>query len=240
MAAGACGDRDQPVGALFDRLVGEAVVDDVVQRQPAIAVHGRIDVLAGAERRDDDRRLPLDRQRHILFEPRVGLVDDLVDREWGGGAFRMGAIMRGQRLGDFVQPFVELGNGAGVEGGKSADDSGLALGDHQRRMRDDEQRRADDGQSQVVFKNVRQRHRCPRDQPVLRDRGRFRSASTHDPCNRSHINRMRRRGQGRGRSAFTSAPSPNRKVAFRLRRDRAFAPATAAASALRRRAGAAD
>src|SRR5271163_568182 len=30
MAAGASGDRDQPVGALFDRLVGEAVVDDVV------------------------------------------------------------------------------------------------------------------------------------------------------------------------------------------------------------------
>ena len=38
MAAGAGGDRDQPVGAFLDRLAGEAVVDDVVERDPAPAV----------------------------------------------------------------------------------------------------------------------------------------------------------------------------------------------------------
>ena len=125
-------------------------------------MHGRVDVLARAERGDDDRRLPLDRQRHILLEPRVGLMHDLVDRERRGRAFRMGAIMRGERLGDFVQPLVELRNRPRVERGKGADDPRLALGDHQRRMRDDEQRRADNGQPELVFENVRQRHRGSR------------------------------------------------------------------------------
>ena len=37
MAAGARRDRDDPVRALLDRLAREAVVDDVVQRDPAPA-----------------------------------------------------------------------------------------------------------------------------------------------------------------------------------------------------------
>ena len=152
MAAGAGRDRDQAVGALLDRLVGEAVVDDVVQRHAAIGVHRRVDVLARAERGDDDRRLPFDRQRHVLFEPRVRLVDDLVDRERRGGAVGMGAVMGGQRFGDLVQPFVELGDRPRVERGKRADDPGLALRDHQRRMRDDEQRRADDRQASLSLR----------------------------------------------------------------------------------------
>ena len=39
MAAGAGGDRDQPVGAFLHRLAGEAVVDDVVERDAAPAVN---------------------------------------------------------------------------------------------------------------------------------------------------------------------------------------------------------
>ena len=161
MAAGARRDRDQAVRALLDRLVREAVVDDVVQGHAAIAMHGRVDVFARAERGDDDRRLPLDRHRHVLLEPGVGLVDDLVDRERRGGAIGMGAVMRGERFGDLVQPFVELRNGPRVEGGKRADDARLALGDDERRMRDDEQRRADGGQPEPVLENVRQRHESP-------------------------------------------------------------------------------
>ena len=130
MTAGAGRDRDQPVGAFLDRLMGEAVVDDVVQRQAAVGVDGGVDVLARAQRRDDDRRLPL-HPAHVLFDAGVGAVDDLVDREGRGGRFRMGAVVRGQRLGDFVQPFVELADRARVERGKRADDPRLALGDHQ-------------------------------------------------------------------------------------------------------------
>ena len=140
----------ESVGALLDRLAGEPVVDDVVQRDPAVGVHRRVDVLARAERGDDDRRLPLDRQRQVLLEPRVRLVHDLVDGEGRGGAIGMGAVMRGERLGDLVQPFVELRDRARVQRREGADDPGLALGDHQRRMRDDEQRRADDRQAELV------------------------------------------------------------------------------------------
>ena len=39
MAAGAGRDRDQAVGALLDRLAGEAVVDHVVQHDAAPAMH---------------------------------------------------------------------------------------------------------------------------------------------------------------------------------------------------------
>ena len=161
MAAGACRDRDQAVGALLDRLVREAIVDDVVQRHAAVGVHRCVDVLARAERRDDDRRLPLDRHRHVFLKPGVRLVDDLVDRKRRGGAFGMRAVMGGERFGDLMQPFVELRNRSGVQRGKGADDPGLALGDHQRRMRDDEQRSADDRQPELVFQNVGQRHRGP-------------------------------------------------------------------------------
>ena len=47
--ASARGDRDQTVGALLDRLVREAVVDHVVQRDPAPAAHRGEDLLARAQ-----------------------------------------------------------------------------------------------------------------------------------------------------------------------------------------------
>ena len=52
-------------------------------------------------------------QREVLFEPRVRLVHDLVDGEGRGGAVGMGPVVRGERLGDLVQPFVELRDRAG-------------------------------------------------------------------------------------------------------------------------------
>ena len=109
---------------------------------------GRVDVLARAERGDDDRRLPLHGQRQVLLQPGVGLVHDLVDGEGGGGPLGMRAVVRGERLGDLVQPFVELRDRPRVQRRKRADDARLALRDHQRGMRDDEQRRADDRQPQ--------------------------------------------------------------------------------------------
>src|ERR1700684_911429 len=73
----------------------------------------------------------------------------------GGGVLRRAAIVGGERFGDFVQPLVKLRNGACVKRGKSADDPSLALGDYQRRMRDDEQRSADDRQPELAFQNFR-------------------------------------------------------------------------------------
>ena len=68
VAAGAGCDRNEAVGALLDRLQRETVVDDVVQRDPAIGMHSGIDVGARAERRDDDRRLPFDGELQVLLE----------------------------------------------------------------------------------------------------------------------------------------------------------------------------
>jgi hypothetical protein len=98
---------------------------------------------------------------YVFFEPGVRLVHDLVDGEGRGGLIGMGAVMRRKRFVDLVQPLVELRDGPGVQRGKGADDPGLALCDHQRRMRDDEERRADGGQAQLVLEKHRQRHRGP-------------------------------------------------------------------------------
>jgi hypothetical protein len=147
-AAGARCDRDQPVRALFDRLAGEAVVDDVVQRDPAPRMHRLVQLLARAERGDDDRHLPLGAGRHILFEPGVRPVHDLVDRKGCRGRIRVGAVVIGKRFADLVQPFVELALRPRVQRREAPHHAGLALGDHQRRVRHDEQGRADDRQSE--------------------------------------------------------------------------------------------
>ena len=65
MAAGAGRDRDQAVGALLDRLVSEAVVDDVVERDAALAMHRLVHLDARAQRGDDDR--------HACISPQVAM-----------------------------------------------------------------------------------------------------------------------------------------------------------------------
>jgi hypothetical protein len=83
VAAGTRGHGDQAVGALLDRLVREGVVDDVVQHHAAPGVHGVVDVGARAQAGDDDGHLVLGADLHVVLEPVVGLVHDLVD---GNGA----------------------------------------------------------------------------------------------------------------------------------------------------------
>jgi hypothetical protein len=77
-------------------------------------------------------------------------VNDLVHGKGRSRTVRVGAIVRGQFLGDLVQPFVELALRPGIECGKTSHDPCLALGDDQFRPRYDEQRRADDGQAHPV------------------------------------------------------------------------------------------
>jgi len=66
--------------------------------------------------------------------------------------------MGGQRLGDFGQPFVELGLRPGVQRREGPHDAGLALRQHERRMRNDEERRSDDRNPQVFLQDVRYGH----------------------------------------------------------------------------------
>ncbi len=157
MAPSAGGDGDQPVGALLDRLPRIAIVDDVVERDPAPAVDRMVEFLARAERRDDDRHLPLRADLHVMLEAVVGPVHDLVDRERRGRRVRMVAVMLGERLGDLVHPFVELLRRTRIQRREAADDARLALGDDQLRIGDDEQRRADDRHAQAL-KDGRKAH----------------------------------------------------------------------------------
>ena len=150
MAARAGRHRDQAVGALVDRLVREGVVDDVVQHDAAPAVHGVVDVGARAERGDDDRHLVLGAHLHVVLEPVVALVHDLVDGERRGRSIGVRAVPRRQRLGDLGQPLVELRGRARVQRRHRADDARRALRDDELGVADDEQRRADDRQRQVL------------------------------------------------------------------------------------------
>ena len=91
MAARTGGHRDQPVGALLDRLLREPVVDDVVHHDAAPGMHRVVDVGARTERGDDDRHLVLRAHRHVVLEAVVALVHDLVDRERRGRLVRVRA-----------------------------------------------------------------------------------------------------------------------------------------------------
>ncbi len=150
MAARARRHGDQAVGALLDGLVGELVVDDVVQHHAAPAMHGLVHVLARAQAGDDDRHLVLGAHLHVVLQPVVALVHDLVDGERRGGRLGMRAVPGRQRLGDLGEPFVQQFGGPGVERRHGADDAGLALRDHQLRIADDEERRADDRQRKFL------------------------------------------------------------------------------------------
>jgi hypothetical protein len=85
MAAGAGRHRDQPVCALFDRLAGKAVVDDVMQHDAAPAVRRLVDVLSRASEVMSIGHLPLGAKGDVVLEPVVRLVDDLVDGERAAG-----------------------------------------------------------------------------------------------------------------------------------------------------------
>ena len=49
MSAGTGGHGDDAVGALLDGLVCEAVVDDVVEDDPAVGMDGFVDLFTGTE-----------------------------------------------------------------------------------------------------------------------------------------------------------------------------------------------
>jgi hypothetical protein len=93
-----------------------------------------------------------------VFEPLVGAVYDLVDRERCSRTIRILGVMGGQVFGDFGQPFVKLCFGACVQCGKRADDACFALCKHQCRIGNDKQWRSDHGNAQPVFQNIRQCH----------------------------------------------------------------------------------
>ncbi|MEY9124944.1 hypothetical protein ABIA09_004506 [Bradyrhizobium yuanmingense] len=151
-------DQDQAVDTLLGGLARVLDVDDVVEHQPAIGMRGLDDLRRRPQRGDDDRRLVVDAGLHVFHQPVVRGMADLVD---GVGRDLLAGIARfvlAQLILDPAQPFAELLDRTGVERGKGADDARLALGDHQFRAGDDEQRRADHGQLERLLQESGQCH----------------------------------------------------------------------------------
>lgn len=94
MAAGAGRHRNQPVGPLANCRMGMAVVDDVMQHDAAIGMHGGIDLGHGAERGDDDRHLVFDAEREVMLQSLVRHMDDLINGEGAAGLSGWAAAWR--------------------------------------------------------------------------------------------------------------------------------------------------
>ena len=98
----ACARRhgDQAIRAFLDRLLGEFIVDDVVQHDAAVAVHRLVHVFTRAQRRDDDGHLVLHAQLQVVLQAVVRLVHDLVDGKWRRRLVRVLGVVFGQLRGD--------------------------------------------------------------------------------------------------------------------------------------------
>ena len=148
MAAGTRRDGYQAVRAFFNGFVGKHIVDHIVQHHAAPGLHRAVDVLTRAQTGNHDRHFVFFADLHVVIESVITFVHDLVDGIGRGGRLRVGFVVGGQRLGDFGQPFVQLGGGAGIKGWHRPHHPGFALGDNQFGVADDEQRGSNDGKAQ--------------------------------------------------------------------------------------------
>ena len=117
---------------------------------PAPVAHGIEHFRARSKRGYDHGNLPFLAGFHVRFDPVVGLVNDLVDRERCCPAIGVRTVVRGEFFRDLMQPFVQQCLRPSVQGRETADDPRLALRDDQFRPRDDEQRGTDQRQAQVI------------------------------------------------------------------------------------------
>ena len=134
MPAGAGRDSNQAVGAFLDRLMREHVVDHVMHDDAAIAMDGIVHLRPGTKRRDNDRHAVPHADGHVVFEPGVAAMDDLVHGKWRGRRVRMGSVVGRELSLDPLDPLRERAFGPGIEGGERADNTGFALRDHQVRV----------------------------------------------------------------------------------------------------------
>ena len=88
--------------------------------------------------------------RTSCFKPRVRLMHDLVHRDRADDGIRIRRLVLGERRLDLREPFVEQFGGARVQRRKRADDARLALREHEFGIADDEHRRGDDGQREML------------------------------------------------------------------------------------------
>ncbi len=144
MSAGTGADGDDAVDTLLDRFLRMADVDDIVKHDAAVTVHGLDDFGRRAQARDDDRYLVPDTDFHVVPQPVVAVMTDLVDGVWCDRNTRVRFLVRLEFFGDPREPLVEHRFRACVERRKRADDACLALRNDQLRSRDNEHGCPDD------------------------------------------------------------------------------------------------
>ncbi len=156
--AGAGADQDQAVDARLQRALGMGDVGDVMEHQAAVALGRLHHVVGRAQRGDLDRHLVFLAEVDVVLQAVVGTVHDLVDGERRHLAVGMLLLVFAQLRGDALQPGLEHFLGPRIQRREGADDARLALLDHQVGIGDDEQRRADHRDREVVAQQSRKGH----------------------------------------------------------------------------------
>jgi hypothetical protein len=133
-------------------------IDDVVKHHAAIGMRGLDDLQRRPQRGDDDGNPVLHAGFHVLHQPVVGGVADLVDGVGCDLLVRMQRLVLAEFVLDAGQPFIELFDRARVQRRERADDASLALGDHQFGSGYDEQWRSEHRQFERIGKRRWQRH----------------------------------------------------------------------------------
>ena len=115
MAACAGADQDQPVDAALQRLARVLHRDDIVEHQPAIAMHLRAYAIRLADRGDHQRHAMAGDQREILVEAPVRGVQDQVDAERRDPLCGVSRCVGGELVFDARDPLLEGVERAGVQ-----------------------------------------------------------------------------------------------------------------------------
>ena len=140
MSAGAGTYRYDAVNTLIDRLLSVTNIDDIVEDDTTVTVHGINDVGRRTKARDNNRHPVPDTHFHIMLEPVIALMNDLINGKWGDGNAGILTLVRRQLLGYLRQPLIEHRFGTGVERRKSTNNPCLTLCQYQFGSRDDKHR----------------------------------------------------------------------------------------------------
>ena len=128
VATGAGADSDNAIHSGFCRLAGVFLIGDIVEHQPAIAVHGFHHLAGCAQRRNHNRYLMLYAQLQIRLPARVGAVHHQVHGIGRGCRARLLRLPLRQLVIHLHQPLLETLTAALVQGRKAAYDAGFATG----------------------------------------------------------------------------------------------------------------
>ena len=90
-----------------------------------------VDFLASTQTGDVKRHLEFDALLHVLHQPVVGFVNNLVDGKGGRRRVRMGGVVGGQGFGDLGQPVAQLRSGSGIQGRHGTHHASFALLNHE-------------------------------------------------------------------------------------------------------------